>query len=46
MAEATYIQARLQLDVATGRTLDVYNVEIDEAKKGHISRTSVVENNK
>ncbi len=44
VAEATYIQARLQLDVATGRMLDIYNIEIDEAKKGHISRTSVVEN--
>lgn len=44
VAEATYIQARLQLDVATGRMLDVYNIEIDEAKKGHVSRTSVVEN--
>ena len=46
VAEATYIQARLQLDVATGRMLDVYNIEIDEAKKGHVSRTSVVENSK
>jgi outer membrane protein len=47
VAEATYVQARLQLDVATGRALEVYNIEIDEAKKGRITRTStpVVENN-
>jgi outer membrane protein len=38
VAEATYVQARLQLDVATGRELDVYNIEIDEAKKGRVSR--------
>lgn len=38
VAEANYIQARLQLDVATGRTLEVYNIEIDEAKKGRVSR--------
>jgi outer membrane protein len=37
VAEAVYIQARLQLDVATGRALEVYNIEIDEAKKGRIS---------
>ncbi len=36
VAEATYVQARLQLDVATGRELDVYNIQIDEAKKGHV----------
>jgi outer membrane protein len=42
VAEATYIQARLQLDVATGRALDVYNIQIDEAKKGRVS----VENNR
>jgi outer membrane protein TolC len=47
-AEAVYVQARLQLDVATGRALDVYDVQIDEAKKGHVSRLPdpVVENNK
>jgi outer membrane protein TolC len=49
VAEAQYIQARLQLDVATGRALDVYNIEIDEAKKGRVSRGSsaipTVENN-
>jgi outer membrane protein len=50
VAEATYIQARLQLDVAAGRVLDVYNIEIDEAKKGRVSRAPsalpLVENNK
>jgi outer membrane protein len=40
VAEATYVQARLQLDVATGRALDVYNIEIDEAKKGRVSKSS------
>jgi outer membrane protein len=38
VAEAQYIQARLQLDVATGRALDVYNIEIDEARKGRVSK--------
>jgi outer membrane protein len=50
VAEATYIQARLQLDVATGRVLDVYSIEIDEAKKGHVSKAPsalpLVENNR
>jgi outer membrane protein len=47
VAEATYVQARLQLDVATGRALNVYNIEIDEAKKGRVSKAPapVVENN-
>ena len=48
-AQAQYIQARLQLDVATGRALDVYNIEIDEARKGRVSKAPnavpVVENN-
>jgi outer membrane protein len=50
VAEATYIQSRLQLDVATGRVLDVYSIEIDEAKKGHVLKAPnalpVVENNR
>ena len=50
VAEATYVQARLQLDVATGRALEVYNIEIDEAKKGRVSKAPatlpVVENNR
>jgi outer membrane protein len=37
VAEAVYIQARLQLDVATGRALDVYSIQIEEAKKGQVS---------
>jgi len=37
-AEATYIQARVQLDIATGATLKNNNVEFDEAKSGHVSR--------
>ena len=48
VAEATYVQARLQLDVATGRELDVYNIQIDEAKKGRVSKEPgpVIENNR
>lgn len=50
VAQAQYIQAKLQLDVASGRTLDVYSIEIDEAKKGRVSKAPsplpVVENNK
>jgi outer membrane protein TolC len=42
VAEAQYIQARLQLDVATGRALDVYNIEIDEARKGRVSKAPSV----
>ena len=38
VAEANYIQARLQLDVATGRELEVYHIEIDEAKNGVVSK--------
>jgi outer membrane protein len=37
-AQATYAGARVQLDVATGMTLANNNVEIDEAKAGHVSR--------
>jgi outer membrane protein len=39
-AEATYILARTQLDWATGTTLQKNNVEMDEAKAGHVARTS------
>jgi outer membrane protein len=50
VAEATYVQAKLQLDVATGRELEVYNIQIDEARQGRVSRSPdgvpVVENNK
>jgi outer membrane protein len=37
-AQATYAGARVQLDVATGSTLDGNNVEIDEAKSGRVAR--------
>jgi outer membrane protein len=37
-AEATYAQARVQLDIATGMTLQNNNVELDEAKSGRIAR--------
>src|SRR6202049_2319934 len=37
-AEATYIQARVQLDIATGAILQNNNVEFDDAKSGHISK--------
>jgi len=50
VAEATYIQARLMLDLATGRVLDVYNIEVDEARKGRVTKgpspLPVVENNR
>jgi outer membrane protein TolC len=39
MAEATYAQARAQLDIATGMTLQNNNVEFDEAKSGHVTRS-------
>ena len=37
-AEATYAQARAQLDIATGMTLQNNNVEFEEAKSGQVSR--------
>jgi outer membrane protein len=37
-AEATYAQARVQLDIATGTTLQNNNVEFDDAKSGHVSK--------
>jgi outer membrane protein TolC len=37
-AEAAYAQARAQLDVATGATLQNNNVEFDEAKSGRVTR--------
>jgi outer membrane protein TolC len=37
-AEATYAQARVQLDISTGTTLQNNNVEFDDAKSGHVSR--------
>jgi outer membrane protein TolC len=38
LAEETYIIARVQLDWATGATLEKNNVHIDEAKAGLVSR--------
>ena len=37
-AEATYAQARVQLDIATGMTLQNNNVEFDQAKSGIVSK--------
>ncbi|HLW75703.1 MAG TPA: TolC family protein [Bryobacteraceae bacterium] len=37
-AQALYIQSRVQLDWAIGATLEKNNVQIDEAKAGHVSR--------
>jgi outer membrane protein len=37
-AEAAYAAARVQIDLATGMTLQNNNVELDEAKTGHVSR--------
>lgn len=37
-AQAAYIQARNQLDVALGAVLDAHNIEFAEAKRGQVSR--------
>jgi outer membrane protein TolC len=37
-AEAAYAAARVQIDLATGMTLQNNNVEFDEAKAGHVAR--------
>jgi outer membrane protein len=37
-AEAAYAAARVQIDLATGMTLQNNNVEFDEAKVGHVAR--------
>jgi len=37
-ALTTYALAKLQLDVATGMVLDRNNIQIEEAKQGHVSR--------
>ncbi|MEQ1947053.1 MAG: TolC family protein [Bryobacteraceae bacterium] len=39
-AQAAYMAARVQLDVATGTTLQRNSVEFDEAKSGRVSRVS------
>jgi outer membrane protein len=37
-AQATYSKARVELDRATGRILDVNNISLDEAFRGSVSR--------
>lgn len=37
-AEASYIQAHVQLDLAMGTTLDSYNVEFADARRGQVAR--------
>jgi outer membrane protein TolC len=37
-ALSTYARARVQLDFATGRTLEANNIVMDEAKRGQVSR--------
>jgi len=41
-AQATYVHAKIALDVALGRTLDANDVSISEAVKGRVSRQSVI----
>jgi outer membrane protein TolC len=41
-AEATYVHAKIALEVALGRTLDVNHVSISEAIKGRVSRQSAI----
>jgi outer membrane protein TolC len=41
-ALAAYSHARIDLDVALGRTLDVNHIKIDEAYSGHVERQSVL----
>jgi outer membrane protein TolC len=44
-AEATYIHAKIALNVALGRTLDANNVSISEAVRGRVSRQSAIPTN-
>jgi outer membrane protein TolC len=37
-AESAYAKSKVQLDAATGRTLDVNNISIEEAMAGRVSR--------
>jgi outer membrane protein TolC len=37
-AESAYAKAKVQLDQATGATLDRYHISVDEAMKGRVSR--------
>lgn len=41
-AEALYVLSRVQLAFATGTTLESYNVQFDEAKSGHVNRSSAL----
>jgi outer membrane protein TolC len=41
-AQATFVHAKIALDVALGRTLAVNDVSISEAVKGHVSRQSAI----
>jgi outer membrane protein TolC len=43
-ALAAYSHARIDLDVALGRTLDVNHIKIDEAYSGHVERQSALPN--
>jgi outer membrane protein len=38
-AQTNYAQVKLQLDLALGMILDHYNIQIDEAKNGRVSRS-------
>ena len=44
-AKANYTHAKIALDQALGRTLEANNIALDEAKSGHVSRSSVVPTN-
>jgi outer membrane protein TolC len=37
-ALSSYSRARVSMDQATGRVLETYNISIDEARQGHVSR--------
>jgi outer membrane protein TolC len=41
-ALAAYSHARIDLDVALGRTLDVNHIKLDEAYSGHVERQSAL----
>jgi outer membrane protein TolC len=41
-AQATFVHAKIALDVALGRTLAVNDVSISEAVKGNVSRQSAI----
>ncbi|MGP8243097.1 MAG: TolC family protein [Bryobacteraceae bacterium] len=41
-ALAAYSHAKIDLDVALGRTLDVNHIKLDEAYSGHVERQSVL----